>query len=179
MATIENLKGSQTEKNLQNAFAGESQARNRYSYYAAVAKSEGFGEIADFFEKTATNEMFHAKTWYKLIKGGKMPNVIECLEEAIAGENYEHTNMYPEFAAVAEKEGFDQIASLFREIAKIEKSHEEQCKKVLESLKNSSYMLELANDTVCTACGFDFRERDNLEVCPVCGRTAEYFAAKL
>ncbi|MCL2356821.1 MAG: rubrerythrin family protein [Defluviitaleaceae bacterium] len=179
MTAIEGLKGTQTEKNLQSAFAGESQARNRYSYYAEIAKGEGFSEIADFFERNSKNEMFHAKTWYKLLKFGRLPNVIECLEEAIAGESAEHETMYPQFAEIAEKEGFSQIASLFREVAKIEKSHEEHCKKMLEKLKNSSYMNELASDMVCTACGFDFRERDDLEECPVCGSASDYFAVKL
>lgn len=172
------LKGTQTEKNLAAAFAGESQARNRYSYYAEIAKSEGLEDAEKFFAQTAKNEMFHAKNWYKILRGGIMPNVFECLEEAIAGENHEHTNMYPEFAETAEKEGFAQIAMLFREIAKIEKTHEDKLQKLMSDLKNSSYVFELESDMYCMACGYDFRERDGLDVCPVCGKS-DQFAAKM
>jgi len=173
------LKGTQTEKNLAAAFAGESQARNRYSYYAEIAKTEALGEAEKFFETMSRNEMFHAKQWYKLLNGGKMPNVIEALEEAIKGENHEQSVMYPEFAATAEKEGFPDIAELFKQIASIEAAHEAACKKLLESLKNSAYMFEIQNDMVCMACGFDFRERDQLEACPVCGKSSEHFAHQL
>jgi len=176
MTDIQYLKGTQTEANLHKAFAGESQARNRYSYYAELAASEGLEDVAAFFTNMATNEMFHAKSWYKLIKGGVMPTVIEALEEAIAGENFEQTSMYPLFAKTAEAEGLSQIAMLFTEIGKIEAQHEQKCRDILQRLKDSSYTHELEKDMTCTLCGFDFRERDKLQECPVCGKASEYFA---
>jgi len=176
---MKNLKDTQTEKNLRAALSGESQARNRYSYYSEIAKNEGYKEAADFFQKTAENEMFHAKAWYKLLNDNTMPDTIECLEEAIKGENFEHTNMYPAFAKVAAEEGFAHIASLFTEIAKIEKAHEEQAAKILEAIKSEYKLPPFETDMICTYCGFDFHEHDDLEKCPVCEKPSTAFAYKL
>ena len=120
------LKGSKTEKNLQAAFAGESQARNKYTYYASVAKKAGYEQIKAFFEETANNEKEHAKIWFKLLNGGELPNDINALKDAAAGEHYEWTEMYPTFAKEAREEGFDKIAFLFEKVAEIEKHHEER-----------------------------------------------------
>ena len=178
MSISQDLKGTQTEKNLMEAFIGESQARNKYSYYSDIAISEGFEEVAKFFEKTANNEKFHAKTWYKLLNGDVLPNAIESLENAMEGENYEHTSMYPEFAKIAEAEGFNQIASLFIEIAQIEKMHEEKCREMLKKIKDGNYKPAPENDMFCMNCGFDFSQKIKLRECPVCGKTSAYFATK-
>ena len=130
------LKGSKTEKNLQEAFSGESQARNKYTYYASVAKKAGYEQIKAFFEETANNEKEHAKIWFKLLHGGEMPNDVDALKDAAAGEHYEWTEMYPTFAKEAREEGFDKIAFLFEKVAQIEKHHEDRYKKLLENVKN-------------------------------------------
>jgi len=175
---LEQLKGTKTEANLRSAFSGESQARNRYAYYSDMAKSEGYDEIAKFFEDTARNEQAHAKAWYKLLNGNVYPNTKKNLEEAIKGEHFEHEEMYPAFARVAKEEGFDSIAYLFYEISKIEKKHEEQCKAILESLNNGNAMDFSAPDTTCLNCGHDFSEKDKLEECPVCAHSSAFFMRK-
>ena len=129
------LKGSQTEKNLMTAFAGESQARNKYTYYASKAKKDGYEQIAQLFEETANNEKEHAKLWFKLLKGGEVPSTIDNLLDAAEGENYEWTDMYANFAKVAKEEGFDDIAKTMEGVAKIEKRHEERYRKLLENIK--------------------------------------------
>ena len=129
------LKGSKTEANLMAAFAGESQARNKYTYYASKAKKEGYEQIAAIFQETADNEKEHAKMWFKELHGGEVPTTTENLKDAAAGENYEWTDMYAEFAKVAKEEGFNKIAYLFEEVAKIEKEHEERYKKLLENVE--------------------------------------------
>ena len=180
---MKNLAGTQTEKNLRAALAGESQARNNYTYYTDIAKMEGNLEAAEFFEKTAENERFHAKAWYKLLNNDALPDTIGCLERAIKGENFEQTSMYPTFAKTAKEEGLDQIATLFNEIAKIEKSHEEQAKLILENIKNKNKdgyeALELQTDMICVYCGFEFHEDDNLQQCPVCEKPSTAFAHKM
>ena len=128
------LKGSKTEKNLMEAFAGESQARNKYTYYASKAKKEGYNIIADKFEQTANNEKEHAKIWFKLLHGGEVPSTIENLKDAAAGENYEWTDMYARMAKEAHEEGFTKIAYLFEAVAKIEKGHEERYQALLDAL---------------------------------------------
>ena len=130
------LKGSKTEKNLQEAFAGESQARNKYTYYASQAKKDGFVQISKIFEETANNEKEHAKIWFKLLHGGKIPETIANLEDAANGENYEWTDMYAKFAKEAKEEGFDTIAVLFEKVAAIEKTHEERYRKLLANINN-------------------------------------------
>ena len=129
------LQGSKTEKNLQTAFAGESQARNKYSYYASKAKKDGFVQIGNLFEETANNEKEHAKIWFKLLHGGKVPETITNLKDAADGENYEWTDMYASFAREAREEGFNDIATLFEGVAKIEKEHEERFRKLLSNIQ--------------------------------------------
>ena len=131
---MENLKGTKTETNLKTAFAGESQARNKYTYYASKAKKEGFEQIANLFLETANNEKEHAKIWFKLLHDG-MPDTVENLKDAADGENYEWTDMYAKFAKEAKEEGFDHIAYLFEEVGKIEKEHEERYRKLLANIE--------------------------------------------
>ena len=130
------LKGSKTEKNLLAAFAGESQARNKYTYYASKAKKDGYEQIAAIFEETANNEKEHAKMWFKELHGGEVPGTLDNLLDAAAGENYEWTDMYDGFAKEAKEEGFDKIARLFEAVAKIEKEHEERYRRLIENIKN-------------------------------------------
>ena len=137
------LKGSRTEANLMAAFAGESQARNKYTYYASKAKKDGYVQIANIFEETANNEKEHAKIWFKLLHDG-MPDTMVNLEDAAAGEHYEWTDMYAGFAKEAKEEGFDHIAFLFEEVAKIEKEHEERYKKLLSTSKKALCSLKTA-----------------------------------
>ena len=132
---MENLKGTRTEANLLAAFAGESQARNKYTYYASAARKEGYVQIAKFFEETAGNEKEHAKIWFKLLHDGAVPGTAENLKDAAAGERYEWTEMYAEFAKVAREEGFTRIAYLFEAVGKIEKEHEERYNKLLKNLE--------------------------------------------
>jgi len=172
------LKGSKTEANLRAAFSGESQARNRYSYFADTARNEGLDEIAKFFEDTATNEKIHAKVWYKLLKDNALPDTKQNLKDAIEGERFERSDMYPAFAKIARDEGFDHIANLFTEIAKIEKKHEEQCMAILESLNNNNAPAFQAPDTTCLDCGHDFVEGSNIEKCPVCNASSVFFLKK-
>ena len=134
---MENIKGTQTEKNLQTAFAGESQARNKYTYYASKARKDGFEQIADIFEETARNEKEHAKIWFKLLNGGNVGTTIENLEAAANGENYEWTQMYAQFALEAKEEGFTDIAALFELVAKIEKA-QKQKEKASKEAKNGA-----------------------------------------
>ena len=129
------LKGSKTEQNLMTAFAGESQARNKYTYYASKAKKDGYEQIAAIFEETANNEKEHAKMWFKELHGGAIPDTMENLLDAAAGENYEWTDMYSEFAKTAKEEGFDRIAYLFEGVAAIEKEHEERYRKLIENIE--------------------------------------------
>ncbi|MBR4123968.1 MAG: rubrerythrin family protein, partial [Clostridia bacterium] len=130
------LKGSKTEKNLMAAFAGESQARNKYTYYASKAKKDGYEQIAAIFLETAENEKEHAKIWFKLLHDGAVPSTVENLKDAASGENYEWTDMYDDFAKTAREEGFEQIAYLFEEVGKIEKEHEARYLKLLENIEN-------------------------------------------
>ncbi len=171
------LKGSQTEKNLQTAFAGESQARNKYTYFASKAKKEGFEEIAEVFTKTADNEKEHAKMWFKELNGGEVGSTVENLTAAAEGENYEWTNMYKEFAETARKEGFNDIAFKFEEVAKIEKNHEERYKAILKNVKENK-VFGKAKKVVweCRNCGYRFEGENAPKVCPVCGHPQSYFA---
>ena len=128
------LKGSKTEANLMTAFAGESQARNKYTYYASQARKDGYEQIAEIFEETASNEKEHAKMWFKLLHDGKVPDTVSNLKDAVSGENYEWTEMYSSFAEIARSEGFDKIAYLFEEVGKIEKEHEERYLTLLKNI---------------------------------------------
>lgn len=169
------LKGSKTEQNLMNAFAGESQARNKYTYYASKAKKDGYVQIANIFQETADNEKEHAKIWFKLLHGG-MPDTMENLKDAAAGENYEWTDMYANMAKEARQEGFDQIAYLFEEVAKIEKEHEERYRKLIDNIEKGKVFAR-AGETVwiCTNCGHIHVGETAPDACPVCDHPQAYF----
>lgn len=169
------LKGSKTEANLLAAFAGESQARNKYDYAASQAKKEGYEQISSIFEETARNEKEHAKMWLKLVNGGKIGNTSDNLKAAAEGENYEHTDMYKEFAQVAREEGFNDIADLFDGVAAIEKEHEERFLTLLKNLE-SDMVFKSGEETiwVCRNCGHVYRSKEALDVCPVCKHGKAY-----
>jgi len=169
------LKGSKTEANLMAAFAGESQARNKYSYYASKAKKDRYEQIAAIFEETANNEKEHAKMWFKQLHGGSVPSTIENLKDAASGENYEWTEMYKEFSEIAKEEGFDEIARLFKMVGDIEKHHEERYKKLLENIENGTvFHKEEETIWVCRNCGHVYYGKDALKVCPVCDHPESY-----
>ena len=172
------LKGSKTEENLLAAFAGESQARNKYTYYASKARKEGYVQIANIFEETAANEKEHAKMWFKLLKGG-IGTTAENLADAAAGENYEWTDMYATFAKEAREEGFDEIATLFEGVAAIEKEHEERYRKLLENVEKG-LVFSKDGDTIwqCSNCGHICIGKQAPEVCPVCAHPQSYFQVK-
>ena len=171
--------GTQTEKNLEAAFAGESQARNKYTYYASKAKKEGFEQIAAFFTETADNEKEHAKLWFKLLHGDAIPSTVENLKDAAAGENYEHTDMYKRMAEEAKEEGFDHIAFLFSEVAKIEKAHEERYRKLLANVKEG-LVFSRDGDMIweCGNCGHIHFGKNAPQLCPVCKHPQGYFKIK-
>ena len=170
------LKGSKTEANLMAAFAGESQARNKYTYFASKAKKEGYEQIAAIFEETANNEKEHAKMWFKLLNGGDIGTTSENLKAAAEGENYEWTEMYKEFAEVAKEEGFDKIAYLFEEVAKIEKNHEERYMTLLGNV-NDDLVFKKGEETVwiCRNCGYVYVGKEAPKVCPVCSHPQSFF----
>lgn len=169
------LKGSKTEKNLMTAFAGESQARNKYTFYASQAKKEGYEQIASIFEETAGNEKEHAKMWFKLLHDGKVPSTSENLKDAANGENYEWTDMYKEFSETAKEEGFDDIAELFRLVGDIEKGHEERYLTLLRKVEdNLVFSSEEETIWICRNCGHVYRSKEALEVCPVCNHGKAY-----
>ena len=170
------LKGSQTEKNLQIAFAGESQARNKYTYYASKAKKEGYEQIAAIFLETADNEKEHAELWFKYLHGGKVPSTPENLKDAADGENYEWTDMYKEMAETARKEGFEEIALKFELVGKIEKEHEARYLALLEKVKADKVFV--SEDVViwkCRNCGHIHVGKEAPEVCPTCNHAKSYF----
>ncbi len=173
------LKGSKTEKNLMEAFAGESQARNKYTYYASKAKKDGYEQIAAIFEETAINEKEHAKIWFKLLHDGEIPSTEENLADAASGENYEWTDMYDSFAKTAKEEGFDRIAYLFEAVGKIEKEHEERFKKLLDNLENG-LVFSKDGDRIwkCRNCGHIVIGKSAPEICPVCSHPKAYFEIK-
>ena len=172
------LKGSKTEANLMTAFAGESQARNKYTYYASKAKKDGYVQIAALFEETANNEKEHAKIWFKLLHGG-IGGTIDNLKDAAAGENYEWTDMYAGFAKTAREEGFDHIADLFEGVAKIEKEHEERYLKLVKNLEEG-LVFSRDGDVIwqCANCGHIVIGKKAPEVCPVCAHPQAYFQIK-
>lgn len=170
-----NLKGTKTEQNLMAAFAGESQARNKYTYYASQAKKEGYNKIAAIFEETAHNEMAHAKLWFKLLHDG-MPSTEENLKDAASGEHYEWVDMYEQFAKEAEEEGFAKIAFMFREVGKIEKEHEERYLELLKNVQEETVFLkEESVEWRCRNCGHIHVGTKALEKCPVCDHPKGYF----
>ena len=173
------LKGSKTEANLMAAFAGESQARNKYTYYASKAKKDGYVQIANIFEETAANEKEHAKLWFKLLHGGSIGDTIDNLKDAADGENYEWTDMYANFAKEAKEEGFTEIAALFEGVAKIEKEHEERYRKLLANIEGD-LVFSRDGDCVwqCTNCGHIMVGKKAPELCPVCKHPKAYFQIK-
>ena len=173
------LKGSKTEANLMAAFAGESQARNKYTYFASKAKKDGYEQIASIFLETAENEKEHAKIWFKLLNGGEIPSTEENLLAAAEGENYEWTDMYEEFAKTAREEGFDHIAYLFEGVAKIEKEHEERYRKLLSNVKEG-LVFSKDGDKIwkCRNCGHIVIGKEAPEICPVCSHPKAYFEIK-
>ena len=171
------LKGSRTEANLNAAFAGESQARNKYNYYASAARKEGYVQIANLFDETAANEKEHAKIWFKLLNG--IGSTADNLKDAAEGENFEWTDMYAQFAKEAQEEGFEQIAALFRSVAAIEKEHEERYRKLLNNV-NEKIVFSKNNDTIwqCSNCGHIHIGKQAPQVCPVCAHPQAYFQIK-
>ncbi|MBQ5825446.1 MAG: rubrerythrin family protein [Clostridia bacterium] len=173
------LNGSKTMNNLLAAFAGESQAHTKYLYYAAKARKNGFEQIAAIFEETANNEKEHAEIWFKLINGGKMPETLNNLTDAAAGENYEWTDMYAGFAQTAKEEGFDHIAYLFEQVAQIEKEHENRYRKLIENV-NEGLVFSRDGDRIwqCRNCGHIFIGKAAPDICPVCSHNRGYFQIK-
>ncbi len=173
---ISELKGTKTEKNLWEAFAGESQANTKYTYYASQAKKDGFNQIKEIFLETARNENMHAKQWFKYLHDGDVPGTEENLKDAAAGENYEWTDMYKRMADEAREEGFTQIAAKFEAVGNIEKAHEARYLKLLENLKTNT-MLEKEEEVtwVCFECGNIVVGKKPPKVCPVCNHPEGYF----
>ena len=172
------LKGSRTEANLMAAFAGESQARNKYTFYASQARKDGFVQVASIFENTAANEKEHAEIWFKLLHNG-MPGTVDNLKDAAAGENYEWTDMYAGFAKVAREEGLDDIAALFEGVARIEKEHEERYRKLLANIEsNQVFSRSTVQVWRCSNCGHIHVGTDAPDVCPVCSHPKAYFELK-
>jgi len=171
------LKGSKTEKCLQDAFAGESQANRKYTYYAGAARKAGMNRIAEYFEETAINESAHAKVWFKLLHGGDVPALDVDLQDAANGENYEHTEMYPSFAAIAKEEGFTKIAYLFEQVGKIEKRHEERYLELLSNVKgNTVFKREQPIAWICANCGYIHVGTEAPQICPVCDHPQAFFS---
>ena len=176
---MKELKGTKTERNLMEAFAGESQARNKYSYWASKAKKDGYQQIAAIFEETAANEKEHAKMWFKLLEGGAIKSTPENLKAAAEGENYEWTDMYDRMAREAEEEGFTEIAEKFRGVAKIERAHEERYRKLLQNIEEG-IVFSRDGDRIwqCRNCGHIVVGPKAPEVCPVCDHPQAYFELK-
>ena len=173
---MKELKGTKTEANLQTAFAGESMARNKYTYYASKAKKDGYVQIGKLFEETANNEKEHAKIWFKLLHGGEMPDTAANLLDAAEGENYEWTDMYAGFAVEAHEEGFEEIAILFEKVAAIEKMHEERYRKLLANVEGG-LVFSRDEDMMweCSNCGHIVIGKKAPEICPVCKHAKSYF----
>ena len=176
---MENIKGTKTEANLQAAFAGESEARNKYSYFASKAHKEGYNQIADIFEETALNEKEHAKLWFKLLNGSEIGDTASNLEAAAEGENYEWTDMYAKFAATAKEEGFPRIAALFELVGAIEKTHEERYRKLLQNVKDGIvFSRDGEKIWQCANCGHIVVGKQAPAVCPVCAHPQSFFQIK-
>lgn len=175
-----NLKGTKTEKNLMDAFAGESQARNKYTYYASKAKKEGYEQISNIFTETANNEKEHAKIWFKLLHDGSVADTVTNLADAAGGERYEWTEMYANFAKEAREEGFKDIAVLFESVAKIEKEHEERYNTLLKNLNEGKvFKKEEKVVWICLNCGYIFDGTTAPEKCPVCDHPQSYFQLRI
>jgi rubrerythrin len=176
---MKSLKGTKTERNLQEAFAGESQARNKYTYFASKAKKDGYVQISKIFEETAANEKEHAELWYKYLNGGKVSDTMTNLEDAANGENFEWTDMYKRMAIEAREEGFDEIADKFEGVAAIEKEHEERYRKLLDNIKKER-VFSKDNEVIwqCSNCGHIVIGKRAPEECPVCNHAQAYFQVK-
>ena len=176
---MKDLKGTKTEANLREAFAGESMARGKYTYYASKAKKEGYVQIANLFEETARNEQEHAKLWFKLLHDGEIKDTMTNLADAAAGENYEWTDMYDRMAKEAREEGFTKIAALFDLVAKIEKEHEERYRKLLANIEGE-LVFSKENDVVwqCVNCGHIVIGKKSPKMCPVCEHAQSYFQVR-
>ena len=176
---MKELKGTKTEQNLMTAFAGESQARNKYTYFASKAKKDGYVQIAKIFEETADNEKEHAKLWFKLLEGGSVKDTISNLKAAAEGENFEWTDMYAGFAKEAREEGFTEIAALFEGVAAIEKEHEERYRQLLKRVEGEM-VFSREGDVIwqCSNCGHICVGKKAPEVCPVCAHPQAYFQVK-
>jgi len=176
---MKSLEGSKTLENLKTAFAGESQARNKYTYYASKAKKDGYEQIAAIFEETANNEKEHAKLWFKYMNGGEIPSTMDNLKDAAAGENYEWTDMYKGFAETAKAEGYDELAYLFEAVGKIEKEHEERYMRLLQNIEDKS-VFEKKEDKIwiCRNCGHVYVGTKALDVCPVCKHPQSFMEVK-
>ena len=173
---MKDLKGTRTEKNLLEAFAGESQARNKYTYYASKARKEGYEQIAAIFEETAGNEKEHAKLWFKALHGGVVPTTVENLIDAAKGENYEWTEMYKQMAEIAREEGFPEIAAQMEGVAKIEKHHEERYNALVKNIKENTVFAK--SEVVvwkCRNCGHIHVAKEAPKICPVCHHAQSYF----
>ncbi len=179
MMTMKELKGTKTEKNLMEAFAGESQARNKYNFFASKAKKEGYEQIAALFEETALNEKEHAKMWFKYLEGGAIQDTMTNLKAAAEGENFEWTDMYERMAQEADEEGFTEIAARMRGVAAIEKHHEERYRKLLKNIEDK-VVFSREGDCVwqCRNCGHIVIGKQAPEVCPVCNHPQSYFEIK-
>lgn len=176
---MKDLKGTKTEKNLQEAFAGESQARNKYTYFASKAKKDGYVQIGKIFEETANNEKEHAKIWYKLLNGGSVSDTATNLLAAAEGENFEWTDMYDRMAREAEEEGFDEIAAKFRAVGQIEKEHEARYRKLLANVKDGIvFSRDGEKMWQCSNCGHIVIGKQAPEECPVCNHPQSYFEIK-
>lgn len=173
---MKELKGTKTEKNLMDAFAGESQARNKYTYYASKARKDGYEQIAALFEETAGNEKEHAKLWFKYLNGGEIPSTVENLKDAAAGENFEWTDMYDRMAKEADEEGFKEIAAKFRMVGAIERHHEERYRKLVQNIEEG-VVFSSDGDRIwkCRNCGHIVVGKKAPEVCPVCNHPLSYF----
>ena len=176
---MKELKGTKTEKNLQEAFAGESQARNKYTYWASKAKKDGYQQIAAIFEETANNEKEHAKMWFKLLEGGSIRPTTDNLRAAADGENFEWTDMYERMAREAREEGFDEIAEKMEGVAKIEKEHEERYRRLLDNIRKEC-VFSKDHDVIwqCSNCGHIVIGKKAPEECPVCNHAQAYFQVK-
>ncbi len=176
---MQDLKGTKTERNLMDAFAGESQARNKYSYYASKARRDGYEQIAALFEETANNEKEHAKLWFKYLHGGEVPDTMANLKDAAEGENYEWTDMYDRMAREAEEEGFTEIAKKFRAVGAIERHHEERYRKLLANIEDG-IVFSRDEDAmwICRNCGHIVIGRKVPELCPVCKHSRSFFEIK-
>ena len=173
---MKNLKGTKTEKNLMEAFAGESQARNKYTFYASKAKKDGFEQIASIFEETANNEKEHAKLWFKELHGGDIPSTLENLLDAAAGEHGEWTDMYVRMAKEAKEEGFDEIAFKFEKVGEIEKRHEERYQKLAELVREKKVFKKTEKRIwICRNCGHIYVGEQAPKVCPVCNHPEAFF----